>query len=601
MNANNRVLTACVGLLCIFSSCQKDLVKPEDSLVEEVSSDATAEIVETTPPVWTSVVTNVNSNCAGFWQGVPAKYSQNPTKKYPLILFIHGIGELGTNIARMNCCGLPHHMSNKSFPANFNIGGVNYSFIVIAPQFKVRPSAAQMQSVIDYAKRRWRIDETRVYVTGLSMGGGSTWDYSAVYGQNAAAIVPVAAGTQPTTSLATSIASKNLPIWGLYSTADKVVPAQWGRDFFSWIDARNASYASKTKLTLWTDTDHNSTWARAFNPTTKVDGYNIYQWMLLYKRGSVAAAPPPTTSGTNQAPVARAGADQTIYLSQGINRVTLDGTTSSDADGSITKYVWTKVSGPAADLYTFGTGKTYASHLTAGTYTFRLTVTDNKGATASDDRIVHVQQSPTSGGTTTAPTSGLVARAGADKTIYLADGINRVTLDGTTSSVSGAAITKYTWTKISGPAADLYTFATGKTYAAHLTEGTYVFRLTITSSQGATASDDITVHVEKSHGGTSASTTGNKVPIARAGADRTIYISQGINRVTLDGTASSDPDGSIVKYVWSKKSGPAADLYTFATGKTYAAHLVRGTYNFVVTVTDNQGATASDNVVVYVK
>jgi hypothetical protein len=115
----------------------------------------------------------------------------------------------------------------------------------------------------------------------------------------------------------------------------------------------------------------------------------------------------------------------------------------------------------------------------------------------------------------------------------------------------------------------------------------------------------MTVHVVRYRGGTSTSTTttntGNKVPIARAGADRTIYISQGINRVTLDGTASSDPDGSIVKYVWSKKTGPAADLYTFATGKTYAAHLVRGTYNFVVTVTDNKGATASDNVVVYVK
>jgi pimeloyl-ACP methyl ester carboxylesterase len=598
MNAKNRVLTACVGLLCIFSSCQKDLdVKQQDSINGEVSSDAT---VETSPPVWTSVVTNVNSNCAGFMQGVPAMYSQNPTKKYPLILFIHGIGELGTGVTRLNCCGLPHHMYNKTFPANFNVGGVNYSFIVIAPQFKVRPSAAQMQSVIDYAKRRWRIDETRVYVTGLSMGGGSTWDYSAVYGQNAAAIVPVAAGTKPTTTMAASIASKNLPIWGLYSSADQVVPVQWGRDFFSWIDARNSTYASKTKLTIWSDVSHNYTWARAFNPTTKVDGYNIYQWMLLYKRGSVAAAPPPpTTSGTNKAPVARAGSDQTIYLSEGVNRVTLDGTTSSDADGTISKYVWTKVSGPGANLINFGTGKTYAAQLVAGTYTFRLTVTDNKGATASDDRIVHVQQSTTSsGGTST--TSGLIARAGADKTIYLSDGIDRVTLDGTTSSATGVTITKYTWTKISGPAATLYAFANGRTYAAHLTEGTYTFRLTITSSKGTTATDDVIVHVIRTRGGTVTS-TGNKVPVARAGSDKTIYLSTGVDRVTLDATASSDPDGSIVKYVWSKKSGPAADLYSFANGRTYAAHLVKGTYNFAVTITDNKGATASDNVIVYVK
>lgn len=396
------VFVASAGTLFFFSSCQKDLKVSTAAVEASVSNDATAEVIETTPAVWTSVVTNVNSNCAGFWQGVPAKYSQNPTKKYPLILFIHGIGELGTNIKRMNCCGLPHHMSNKSFPANFNIGGVNYSFIVIAPQFKVRPSAANMQSVIDYAKRRWRIDASRIYVTGLSMGGGSTWDYSAVYGQNAAAIVPVAAGTKPTTTMAANIASKNLPIWGLYSSIDQVVPIQWGRDFFSWIDARNATYASKTKLTVWNDVSHNSTWARAFNPTTKVDGYNIYQWMLLYKRSGAVSVSPTTpapttptttpTTSTNKAPIAKAGADKVIYLSQGINRVTLDAGASSDPDGSIAKYTWTKVSGGKADLVVLSasTGKTYAAHLVKGVYTFRVTVTDNKGATAYDDMKVTV-------------------------------------------------------------------------------------------------------------------------------------------------------------------------------------------------------------------
>jgi len=398
MTVKNPVLVFASVMLIFLSSCKKDLVAtPEDSIqAETVSSDATAnDVVETAAPVWTSVKYNVNSNVAGFWQGVPARYNLT-TKKYPLILFIHGIGELGTTLTRMNCCGLPRHLYNKTFPANFNIGGANHSFIVIAPQFKVRPTAAQMQSVIDYAKRRWRIDETRVYVTGLSMGGGSTWDYSAVYGQNAAAIVPVCGGTKPTTTMASQIASKNLPIWGLYSSADAVVPVQWGRDFFSWIDSRNSAYASKTKLTIWTDVSHNSTWGRAFNPTTKVDGYSIYQWMLLHKRGSASITPTPTpsptpTTSTNVAPVARAGSDVTIYLSSGINRVTLNGASSSDADGSISKYVWSKVSGPSTTLWVKNTTETYAAHLVKGTYTFKLTVTDNKGATATDTKIVYVK------------------------------------------------------------------------------------------------------------------------------------------------------------------------------------------------------------------
>lgn len=387
-------LLAAATFMFIFGACQKDLTVKEDSIQGEmVSDDATINTApETTPLIHTSVKYNVNSNVAGFWQSVPSKYSKT-TKKYPLIVFIHGIGELGTSLSRINCCGLPKHLANKSFPANFNVNGVNYSFIVISPQFKKRPTAAQVQSVIDFAKRRWRIDDTRVYVTGLSMGGGSTWDWAEYYGQNAAAIVPVCAGTKPTTDMTRKIATKNLPIWGLYSTADKVVPVSWGRNFFSWIDTRNPGYASRTKLTVWTDASHNTTWARAFNPTLKVDGYNIYKWMLLYKRGSTAPAAPapsPVTS-TNKTPIARAGSDRTIYLNTGVNRVLLNALSSYDPDGKITRYVWTKVKGPSATLWNLSTGKTYAAHLKRGTYVFKVTIYDNKGKSAYDDMIVRVK------------------------------------------------------------------------------------------------------------------------------------------------------------------------------------------------------------------
>jgi len=264
-------------------SCTKKINHAEE-LGRVVASEVTAnDVVETAPPVWSPVRMNVNPNVAGFWQGVPARYPLT-TKKYPLVVFIHGIGELGTDLARVNCCGLLFHFANKTFPANFRVSGVNHSFIAIAPQFKVRPTAAQVQSVIDFAKRRWRVDATRVYVMGLSMGGGVAWDWSAYYGQHAAALVPVCAGRKPYTGLAAMIASKNLPIWGLYSTRDEFVPEQWGIDFFRMIDQRNPAYAPKTKLTLWTDANHVQTWARAFNPTYTAGGYNIYQWMLLHRR-----------------------------------------------------------------------------------------------------------------------------------------------------------------------------------------------------------------------------------------------------------------------------------------------------------------------------
>jgi hypothetical protein len=64
------------------------------------------------------------------------------------------------------------------------------------------------------------------------------------------------------------------------------VPIQWGKDWISWIDARNTYMAPQTKLTIWYGLTHNGTWGKAFNPKTYVDGYNLYQWLLLHKRGT---------------------------------------------------------------------------------------------------------------------------------------------------------------------------------------------------------------------------------------------------------------------------------------------------------------------------
>jgi hypothetical protein len=212
------------------------------------------------------------------------------------------------------------------------------------------------------------------------MGGGSTWDWSIYYGEKAAAIVPVCAGTAPTTTKAASVASKNLPIWSLNSSTDAIVPIQWAKDWIAWIDARNTLMAPKTKLTIWDALSHNGTWAKAFNPLTKIDGYNIYEWMLLFKRGTSA----PLISG-NILPVANAGSDRSIPMSWNYFP-TLNGTLSSDADGYIAAFKWSKISGPASYSISSSTSpQTKVTNLVAGTYVFRVTVSDNKGGTDTDD------------------------------------------------------------------------------------------------------------------------------------------------------------------------------------------------------------------------
>jgi pimeloyl-ACP methyl ester carboxylesterase len=398
MNLKNLSVLFLSAFVFILSSCKKDNIAEESVNGEVVASDVTSpnDVLETALPVHTPRQIAINSNVSGYYETLPARYSLT-TKRYPLIVFIHGIGELGTGLSRLNCCGLPYHIKGGTFPAKFLVGGKYYSFIVITPQFRVRPSAANVQSVIDYAKSKYRIDPARVYVGGMSMGGGSTWDWSVVYGQNAAAIVPVCAGTRPTTTMAANVATKNLPIWSLNSSSDAVVPIQWGKDWINWIDARNTTYAPKTKLTIWSGITHNGTWGKAFNPVTKVDGYNIYEWMLLYTRGTstsgttaTATAPTTTTSTGNILPVANAGADVSVPKSWNYSPWVY-GTKSTDSDGWIAAFKWTKISGPTSYTIVSPTsGSTKLSNLVAGTYVFRLTVTDNKGAIDTDDVTVTI-------------------------------------------------------------------------------------------------------------------------------------------------------------------------------------------------------------------
>ncbi|MBL7699304.1 MAG: hypothetical protein JNK79_14155 [Chitinophagaceae bacterium] len=495
-------LTAYVlGCALFFSSCKKDFIS-EDAQIngEVVASNNTYDTqLETDLPIHTPRTIEINSNVSGFYETLPALYSKT-TKKYPLIVFIHGIGELGTGLSRLNCCGLPYHIKGGTFPAKFLVNGVYYSFIVISPQFRVRPSAAQIQSVVDYAKSNYRVDATRVYVTGLSMGGGSTWDWSVVYGQNAAAIGPVCAGTKPTTTLAADVATKNLPIWSLNSADDQVVPIQWAKDWISWIDARNTTYASKTKLTIWTGLSHNGTWGKAFNPVTTVDGYNLYQWLLTNTRGTATSSPTPTPTPTpsptpttgNAVPTAIAGADQSIPLAWNYMPF-LNGTKSTDSDGWIASFKWTKISGPSS--YSFSapnSGQTKVNGLVAGTYVFRLTVTDNKGATAYDDVTVTMtstESAPTTSNGNVLPN----AIAGPDQSIPMSWKYMPF-LNGTRSTDSDGWIASFKWTKISGPSS--YSFSapnSGQTKVNGLVAGTYVFRLTVSDNKGATNYDDVTV------------------------------------------------------------------------------------------------------------
>ena len=188
-------------------------------------------------------------------------------------------------------------------------------------------------------------------------------------------------------------------------------------------------------------------------------------------------------AAANQPPVADAGLDQTITLP--VNIVTLSGS-GSDADGTISSYNWTKISGPSG--YTIvnpATAATDVTGLVQGVYQFQLQVTDNNGATATDVISITVNA---------VANIPPVADAGADKAITLPT--NTVTLSGSGSDADGT-IVSYSWTKISGPlSSTIVNPATAATDITGLVQGVYQFQLQVTDNNGATGTDVVQVYGE---------------------------------------------------------------------------------------------------------
>jgi len=287
----------------------------------------------------------------------------------------------------------------------------------------------------------------------------------------------------------------------------------------------------------------------------------------------------------NLPPVAKAGDDVSIQLP--VNEVTLDGTTSTDPDGTIKAYLWEYKSGPTGSVIDDASAaKTKLSNLVQGEYVFKLTVTDDDNSSSADDVKITVLALPK-----VPPT----ANAGPDQMIVIAPvasaAVGTAQLDGSLSSDSDGTITGYSWAKISGPPSGIITSpAAVKTLATGLTQGVYEFELTVTDNDGLTGKDRVTVVVE---------VKSTQPPVSNAGTSKTITLPQ--NSVELDGSASSDPDGTIVSYSWAKTGGPTSGVINSPTApKTIVSGLTAGTHQYELTVTDNDNLTNKSQVLVVV-
>jgi len=309
----------------------------------------------------------------GYYEYVPSDYNSN-SNKYPIVIFLHGLGERGPNTTDKKILADNISKVAKHGPPKFVKSGTKFPFIMISPQLKNNYGNWPLwyvMEVIDHVKRYLRIDEKRIYITGLSLGGGGAWSMAQDYPKLFAALVPVCGGYN-NQSKAVNIGKENIPVWASHGDLDNVVPVGKTVNMVKKINATTPTPNPLAKITIYKGVKHNA-WDYAYRVDTSLHKPNVYEWMLAQTNKKNAG---------NNIPTANAGGDQTKYLSS-TSSTTISGS-GSDSDGSITKYAWTKIAGPSASLSGTMSTKLKVSGLKAGTYYFRLQVTDDKGNTDSD-------------------------------------------------------------------------------------------------------------------------------------------------------------------------------------------------------------------------
>lgn len=188
---------------------------------------------------------------------LPEGYDKDTTERWPLIMFLHGSGESGSDVKKVKVHGPPKLVDNgKKFP-----------FIIVSPQSDV-PSGWDVEmlyKLLQYIKKSYRVNEKKIYLTGLSMGGYGTWAFAMKYPDEFAAIAPVCGGgdTINTWKL------RNIPVWCFHGAKDDVVPPGGSENLVK----ATRRYNSNVHYTLYPDANHNS-WDLTYGNDS------LYSWFL---------------------------------------------------------------------------------------------------------------------------------------------------------------------------------------------------------------------------------------------------------------------------------------------------------------------------------
>jgi hypothetical protein len=237
------------------------------------------------------------------------------SNSYPLLVFLQGAGEAGTDLSKIygssTAGGPAYFIEQGKWPASFNVGGKPFKLIVVSPQSNNgwSTTAQELDFVLTDLIKNYRVDQSRIYLTGLSAGGEGILEYvGGVMGTGVkitkthkiAAVIPMSAvlNASQTAALAQQIVTDNVEVWGFGSPSD--THGANTLQLITWyIGNIKKGFGRATSYT-----GGHSGWMAFYTPdyAENIGGQmlNIYQWALQYTSGSVPTTiiPPPPVAKT---------------------------------------------------------------------------------------------------------------------------------------------------------------------------------------------------------------------------------------------------------------------------------------------------------------
>ncbi len=205
----------------------------------------------------TTVVSKIN-----YLTFLPKSYSAKG-EPVPMIIFLHGSGERGSDLEKVKKWGPPALAeSNPNFP-----------FLVISPQVPDGEAwhAASVKAVIDEVLAKYNVDRRRIYLTGISMGGYGAWDLATRYPDYFAAIAPICGGGNARAMRKLT----GIPTWVFHGKKDEAVPESESAVLVAALQTAGGN----VRYTVLPEGDHVASWVHAYDEKT-----GLFDWFLQQRK-----------------------------------------------------------------------------------------------------------------------------------------------------------------------------------------------------------------------------------------------------------------------------------------------------------------------------